>query len=457
MTDRLGPPVPGVRANERSLATATSVALLLLVALAIGGGGSRLGLANLGVQLVAIAVLAAHPRAFGGFWRTASLPLRLAVAASLLLPLAQIIPLPATLSASLPGRELAAAARDLAGGSDWSALSLDPRRTLLALSALITPLAVVAVGHALPRERLFDLGWLIVAAGLVTVALGAVQVISNGTIATIFAEREAGKALLGAFANRNSAALLLVFALALALTLPVPRPHPLLLAGRLAAAALLLVGIVLTQSRTGLVLAALPLMLGAARALASARRRPTAGRRLLLAALALAAVGGGALALVSVAAPGRLVESLERFDTSDDPRRYIWDDASYAAARYWPAGAGMGNFDEVFQADESLENLTLRRAGRAHNDFLEVLIEAGAAGIALILIWAVVIAALAWRARRSPDRWSAWAGGVFLLATALQSITDYPLRTQTLLAMAAFALLLLARVSMNQGQRKAQP
>jgi O-antigen ligase len=168
--------------------------------------------------------------------------------------------------------------------------------------------------------------------------------------------------------------------------------------------------------------------------------------------LALLAFAGTALVVV---APGPIGEALERFEAKDDPRRYIWDDAGYSASRYWPAGAGIGTFDEVFQVDESLENLTKRTAGRAHNDYLELAIEAGLPGLALAGLWIVLIGWLSWRARHSSQRWVAWAGSSFLLAIALQSITDYPLRNQTILAFAGFALVLLGRIATDQ--RRAQP
>jgi O-antigen ligase len=134
-------------------------------------------------------------------------------------------------------------------------------------------------------------------------------------------------------------------------------------------------------------------------------------------------------------------------EAKNDPRRYIWEDAAYAVDRYWPAGSGMGTFDEVFQIDESLENLTLRTAGRAHNDYIELAIEAGLAGLTMAALWFVACLVMAWQARRSQIAWAGWAGGAFLLAIALQSITDYPLRNQTILAFAGFALLLLARAA----------
>ena len=154
----------------------------------------------------------------------------------------------------------------------------------------------------------------------------------------------------------------------------------------------------------------------------------------------------GAVATLGIAAPGRVGDVIERFDgEGEDARAYIWEDAVYSVDRFWPVGAGTGTFDDVFQIDESLENLTPRTAGRAHNDYLEVAIEAGVPGLALIATWLMLLSWLAWKARRSRDRWIAWSGGVVLLAIALQSVTDYPLRNQSVLAFAAFALVLLAR------------
>lgn len=436
---------------------------LLLVAFALGGGGSRQGLANLLVQLTALAALAPHYRAMLAFVREAPLGLRALIGASLLVPLLQIIPLPPGLWQTLPGRELASRSLELAGEiGGWMPFSLYPLRTLLALTALMTPAAVLIVGWNLPRERLAMLGWGVVACGLVTVLFGLVQLGATDDTGTLFGARNPGTVLLGTFANRNSTALLLGFALALAALLPAPRPHPALLPARLALCALLLLAIVLTKSRTGLVLAGVPIALAGIKALwwtfrerTAAQARPgTASSRPLAFALgAMALVATSGIALL-VAAPGPIGEALERFEAKDDPRRYIWDDASYSARRYWPMGAGMGTFDEVFQVDESLENLTKKTAGRAHNDYLELAIEAGIPGLALAALWLALIGWLSWRARLSSQRWVAWAGSSFLVSIALQSITDYPLRNQTILAFGAFALLLLARSAGPRGRTR---
>lgn len=429
--------------------------MLLLVAFALGGGGSSFALANLTVQLAAITVLALRFNAFIAFWRESPLALRALIAASLLLPLVQIIPLPATFWTSLPGRDLVVRSLELAGGGDgWRPFSLDPLRTLLALTALITPLAVLMAGWTLPGQRLLDLGWLIAGLGIVTTLLGALQLGSGGADLTLYGAREQG-VLLGTFANRNSTGLLLGFALAMAALLPPPRPHPAVLPVRLAMCALLVVAIILTKSRTALVLALIPLGLAGLRALLGAwkAKRGSTASPLLVVMGVIALVAAGTTALV-VAAPGRVSETIARFEAKDDPRRFIWDDATYAAGHYWPAGAGMGTFDEVFQVDESLENMTVRRAGRAHNDYIELAIEAGIPGLALAGLWIVLLGWLSWRVRGSAQRWPAWGASGFLLAIALQSITDYPLRNQTILAFAGFALLLLARIATDKREHR---
>jgi O-antigen ligase len=432
---------------------------LLLVAFAFGGGGIGSALGNLAVQLGALIVLALRRDSVIRFWSDAPRPLRLLIAASLALPILHVIPLPQALWTALPGRELVAGSLELAGGAGWRPFSVDPLRTLLAASALITPLAVLCAGWSLPRDRLIDAGWGVVALGLVTVLVGMAQ-LSAGAAPGEGGSGQ-GRILLGTFANRNTTGLFLGFALGLAALLPAPRPHRALQLVRVAVCALLLIAVVLTQSRTGLVLALLPVLLGTARAvsallgdhvLAGKEAGASRGVAIVLAAVALVGAGTGAML---VTAPGRVSATLERFEAKDDPRRFIWDDATFSAGRYWPTGSGMGTFDEIYQIDESLENLTRRRAGRVHNDYIELTIEAGAPGLALAALWIALIGWLSWSARRSPLRWAAWGGSAFLLAIALQSITDYPLRNQTVLAFSGFALLLLTRLAADRSGRKA--
>jgi O-antigen ligase len=372
------------------------------------------------------------------------------VGASILLPMLFLIPLPASLWNGLPGRELMVRSLELVGANDWATLSVDPIRTLLALTALITPLALLTIGWTATRDRLVTLGWIVIALGLANMAIGIPQVLSSGTTGLLYPENPMPGVMFGSFANRNSTGLMLVAAMALAALLPLPtRFARAELVIRASICALLLVAVILTRSRSALVLALVPLALACLRMLvAQGMRRAW----LALAPLALVALVAGALVTF---APGRVGDVMDRFNDDDvNARAYIWEDASYAAARYWPVGAGTGVFDEVFQIDESLENMTLRRAGRAHNDYLEVAIEAGLPGLALVAGWLLLVGWLSWRARTGRDRWVAWSGAAILLVIALQSITDYPLRNQTLLAVGGYALLILARFGASRQEAR---
>lgn len=434
--------------------------VLLMIAFGFGGGGSVYGLANLVVQIAALLVLALRGNAVGRFWRESPLFLRILIVLAVLLPLAQIVPLPESVWPALPGHDLVARSFEAAGTGGWMTWSVNPLRTALALTALVTPLAVIMAGWTLPRHHLFTIGWLIVALGLITTLMGVVQLNPTGANFALYPAREPGAFLVGTFANRNSTALFLGFCLTLACLLPAPKPHPMVIWVRLGVASMLLVAIVLTKSRTGLALAVIPLGLAGLRSLVwmLQHRSAGAGQRRgvspILLALGVIALGATVFGGLVIAAPGRIGATLERFQAKDDPRRFIWEDAAFTTQRYWPAGAGMGAFDDVFQIDESLEYVTLRTAGRAHNDYLELAIEAGLPGLALAAAWIVAGFAMAWRSRRSQIAWAGWAGGAFLLAIALQSITDYPLRNQTILAFAGYALLLLARTASDRGEQR---
>lgn len=431
---------------------------LLLIAFVFGGGGIGAPRGNLLVQLAAILLLSARMDNVAQFWRESPLIQRGLIIASLALPLFQIIPLPPSAWANLPSAGLVADSLTAAGAANcWMPASVDPVRTMVALSALITPAAVLWVGWSLPRERLIDCGWGVVALGLLTVLIGLLQVTSSSETLTPHGSRAPGDLLLGLFANRNSTALFLGFALGLAALLPSPVRHPAVGLIRASVCVLLMIAVVLTQSRTGQVLALIPLTLGLIRGLTALlpQRQGSSGSRSVLIGVGAVAIVLTGLGVLVAAAPGRVAASLERFEAKDDPRRFIWDDAVFSAERYWPVGAGMGTYDDVSLVDESLENLTKRRAGRAHNDYIELAIEAGAFGLAIAFGWIVLVGWLSWKARHSSMRWAAWSGGVFLFAVALQSITDYPLRNQTMLAFAAFALLLLIRTASSHRETAA--
>ncbi|WP_395391160.1 O-antigen ligase family protein [Novosphingobium sp. BL-8A] len=420
---------------------AAVVALLLTVGLLLGGGGSGAGLANMVVQLAGLAALAFHRDAVFDFFAKAPRLPALLVAATVLLPLLQIVPLPPVLWQALPGRDLVAQSYDLIGAQGaWHPFSLSAARTAIAFFSLLAPLAILTLSWNLPEDQKRSLLLVVAAAGMIVVALGAQQLATGNRVLVFYDEVVGSADLQGTFSNRNSGALMLDIALvALVAAVPWRRVAPAWKLGAIAMGFLLVVGVALTGSRSGMMLLMVPGVL-AAWAWWSAHDFGRGRRKLAWGALAalVVVIAGGAL----LSGNHRLGQSLSRFTSMEDEQRpIIWKDTIEATRRYWPVGSGIGSFDEVFQVDEALENLSYGRAGRAHNDFLESALESGVLGIVLVAGWAVALCTLGYRAMRRGGPALA-AVGAFALIT-FQSLTDYPLRSQTLLCIAALMLALL--------------
>ncbi|WP_159977461.1 MULTISPECIES: O-antigen ligase [unclassified Novosphingobium] len=415
--------------------------LLLFAALIFGGGGSIAGLLNLAVQLVALGLLALNGQAVLDFFRTAPRFIVWLVCAALLLPLVQIIPLPPLIWQSLPGRSLVVESLQLVGRQgDWMSLSLNPRRTIVAFLALVPPLAMLILSWKLPDEDRRKLLWALTASGIFVVLLGGQQLATGNQHFILFAEAFGSSDLQGTFANRNAAGLFLDIALcALVGAYPTRSRKLAWPVGGAVVGVLLLVGLVLTRSRSSMALSLVPMLLLTYR-LWQVRRSGRSSRRLVIGAIAAAGLLG--LGLVGLMVGNqRVQQSFSRFDKIQDPRPAIWSDTLVSIGRFWPVGSGVGTFDEVFQIDESLETITPGRAARAHNDYLEVALESGLPGIILMAGWLFAVTAICLRAVRRGGK-EIVSVAVFALL-AMQSILDYPLRNQTLLCVAGLMLALM--------------
>lgn len=426
------------------------ISALLMVAALCGGGGSGYGLANLIVQLAAIAILAYNFEAVGRFFKSAPRPMVTLVILSLSLPLLQIVPLPTWAWSTLPGRQLVIEAYDFAGGQQWSAISVNQVRTFVAFLSLVPAFTIIAVGWSLSDRDLSRVIGIIIGLGVLNLLPGIAEALSADGQSLLYPANKMPNVMFGLFANRNSTGIFLDCCLLLLVALPTSKRSTFVTFTKLLIATLLIVGVILTQSRSSIALLILPACLVLAKAIStysikSSMNVKTASRALIAAGLA-AIVVVGMIPMLGETGLGetRLSTIADRFEQGDGQRSLIWEDAQFAGQRYWPIGAGMGTFDEVFQVDESLEYISPRRAGRAHNDYIELAIEAGVFGLALVIAWALWITLSARHMFSAPLRWPAIAGISILLAMALQSILDFPLRNQTMLCLAAFAILLIA-------------
>lgn len=443
-------------------------AFLMLVALALGGGGSRQGLLNLAVQLAAFAVLGVNRERAARFFWEAPRGLLILIGLTLALPLVQLVPLPPAVWTRLPGRGVVSQSLSLIGEQGaWMPFSLDPNRTAIALAAVIACLPFAILAATMERAKARWVPGTIAAAGALSMALGAVQLAQGNRYLVVDPSGAVRSQLYATFANHNATGLFFVLCL---ICLPMLRFDWLAkrLKGtrqfgsssakaelarnmrlvRLALGTVFALCTILTQSRSSIVILALVLVWTGwrNRALLLPGRRDVVrrdavrparfGRHAVLAVAAVIALCAAGL----VANTSTVRKSFSRFDSIQDARGAIWTDTTSVIHRFLPLGAGVGSFDEVFQLDESLENVATGRAGRAHNDYLEVLVESGGMGIALVLGW---IGWVALQLRRG-DGLVRGAAGV-LACIALQSLVDYPLRNMAMLAIASAMIGLLAR------------
>jgi O-antigen ligase len=89
----------------------------------------------------------------------------------------------------------------------------------------------------------------------------------------------------------------------------------------------------------------------------------------------------------------------------------------------------------------------------AHNDFLEIVLDGGVAGLLLLLlafVWWIVAAVGAVRAPL-PSALPGRTGAAILLVVMIASIFDYPARTPLMMAIIVIAATWLARGSRDPG------
>ena len=127
-----------------------------------------------------------------------------------------------------------------------------------------------------------------------------------------------------------------------------------------------------------------------------------------------------------------------------------------AAARdFFPFGSGLGSFRAVYPVYENPDTVDRVATNHAHNDFLELALETGLPGIAVILAflaWWTMTAGKVWRSPGSrPYRRAAVIASAAIL---LHSLVDYPLRTAALSCVFAMCLaLMVVRKSRPQGSK----
>ncbi|WP_221364350.1 O-antigen ligase family protein [Sphingomonas jinjuensis] len=351
----------------------------------------------------------------------------------------QLIPLPPGIWTSLAGHEFYASVSTAAGlPVPWRPINLSPERGWSAFFSLVVPLATLVGLSRMSERRRLMLVLPLIALVLVSAVLGLGQ-LSGGASSALrwyeYSDPFAG----GFFANRNHQAALLAMVLPLVAVWAMERREDddrQRYRGAMAAGigAFVLLMIPTTGSRAGFVLSFVSLI-GALVLAAPAirrwyRRLPRRRRR-----TALGFVAGAVVVFVVVAVVFGRNDSLSRLqglDATQDLRARTLPTVIQLTGNFFPIGSGIGSFDAVYRRFEPFNLLSTNYLNLAHNDFVQVVMEAGIAGAALIVLfigWWLLRTVQVWRAPTSAIVRTGRAGSIIILLALAASAVDYPLRT----------------------------
>ncbi len=445
----------GPRGRKGSLSSETAFWLFAAFAalVMLAGGGSRADISSLGPLRAAAAVLLAVAVWYqtGRTVQRVLVPLCALLALALLIAL-QLVPLPPSWWSALPGRGDIVRLGELAGVADaWRPLTISPMKTANSLASLIVPLAGLMLVALMDDNHWRQLPWVFIAAGAASALFGIVQILLPGAHGFyLYAVTNDGSAV-GLFSNRNHNAMFLSIAL-LFCVLRLERAkrgslEPDVVAAGLAAL-VIFAGILVNASRSGLVGLGLVGLIFAVRAVMHWRGEARAGYR----GLPLRVLTGGAIGLVSVAlvgvfaAMGRspAVTRLLEQDPGQDLRVQALPTVLALLRDFQPLGAGFGAFEYAFFMREPDAMLSPRYFNNVHNDWLQFPLEGGIPAVLLGLVVLALLGMRSWRLFRNRSHGgsmqrNAVFGALALLLLLIASVIDYPLRTPSIMLLAAIA------------------
>jgi len=452
-------------------ALATVLGLFLLVAVFRGGNVDAVIVAALYVAAIAVVLVAA------GRWgaveapsvSTAALTLWAAIAVLCLLTLLGLAPTPVSVWLALPGRDYYEPVIALLQDSNTSggvvtslAFSLDPQATKRGLILATTCLAVAVAVQFLTRRTALQLLGVVALFATFEALIGLLQLGFAGALTFGYAGHIRAT---GTFVNKNHFATMLAMALPLLLmratgqfTFFVPHTEsgPMGRAWWGVAAAIVAVALIASASRAGILAAALSS--GLCAHLIWRRKRHLSRTALILGGVVLTVAAG----LAWITGARRLFSTLSGSGLSDGfgsralMNVHTWD----GIGAFFPVGSGIGSYSVVFPRFQTTALTGF--VEYAHNDYLQLLFEAGLAG-ALVILLLVGSAALTVKLARGLGDPAARLGpGVACmlgaLAFAIHAWFDFPAHIPAIAIMATMLFGLAANPAVvASGQRRKPP
>lgn len=452
------------------------VCALLLCVNVMLGGGTRSGLLSDAVlQLISVGGLVAVLFRWDRIRATAGSQVVFLIGAIVLLPLLQLVPLPAQVVALIePNTTVVDTLRLVGLDPSFRALSAAPYATALSALSLLPPMTLLLSMLTLTGSERRSLCLVLVGLCLISIVLGLLQLASGSNSALRFYAFTNYDDAVGFFANRNHFSALiycsLVFVLAL---IPQPDtaraekkrkpagsalPDAAMLTVWTGAIFVLVVAVMMARSRAGILLA----MTGLAMAPLINKRMSRILPDKTMRRVALLVIGLVVLFVFEFAA----YRMVERFsgDPYADGRIPFARNTITAAKAFMPFGSGVGTFPLVYPqfpkaSDETIDAF----ANRAHSDVLEFWLEGGLLSIGIAVAFLALLASKAralWMLDRSTnggygcdptDLALSKASVIVIILLVVHSGVDYPLRTGALSAVFALACAMLVQ----EPQRKA--
>lgn len=365
--------------------------------------------------------------------------------ASVTLALVQLVPLSPDISQMLPGRAALDAAASFSGETVvWRPWSLVPGATINAASALIVPVTMWVLLKGLSESEHRWLPTMVL--GLIALSMFAGLLQFSGLVFNnVFVNDTPGE-VAGTFANRNHFAVFLAIGCVLApvwgLTFDSKTAWPVVMGWGLVL--LFLLAILASGSRAGLGLGVVALLLGLVMSARALKKALTGYPKwafpvLITGILAVIVI----LVMLSFLADRAVsIDRMFALDQGQDMRGRGLPVVLAMIARYFPAGTGFGGFSQMFRQHEPLDLLKPTVFNHAHNDFLEIALDAGLPGLLLLaaaIIWWGKESSRVWRQGPSRRQAIPQLGSALLLLIILASVVDYPARTPVIMAILVIA------------------
>jgi hypothetical protein len=368
------------------------------------------------------------------------------------IPAVHVIPLPPFLSQHLAShRNVIEVESALAMAGIWSPLTVAQVGGWNALSALVSPIAVILLGIQMERSNLNQLLPLVIGLGCVSAILGLLQIVGSAQSSIYLYEITNEGSAVGLFSNRNHSAIFiaLLFPL-LAAYAAIGSEVAVQSKGRkiqATAVAIVLVPLVLvTGSRMGLLLSIAGMLAAALLYRQSiVADADTRGRSKIAIQMPLIAIGTVLIGLMLLTFLYSRAVAIDRiFQPSGiyDQRADFWLASIDLMWKYMPFGSGSGSYAEIYKIVEPEYFLDWSYLNQAHNDWMQTMVTLGAPAAALIftgICGFLYRSVNLWRteANSQPSAILARTASIMIAILAVASIGDYPLRTPAMLCLSA--------------------